>query len=91
MDDVLPPLVVLVAAPLIVMFVGWGARTVWPHLKLVCLKWRGKRRCARGQHTMREIDRRVVHDSPDGSEEEILIACRWCHDKVTLGAHELWV
>ena len=86
----LPPLLVLVAAPLIVMFVGWAARASWPHLKRACLKRRGQRRCARGQHSMRQIDRRVVHDGPDGPEEELLIACKWCSRKDTLDANDLW-
>ena len=91
MEATLPPLWVLVVAPLLVMFIGWAARTSWPHLNRACLKWRGQRRCARGQHSMRQIDRRVVHDGPDGPEEELLIACKWCGRKDTLDAHDLWM
>ena len=39
---------------------------------------------------MREIDWRVVHEAPDGPEEERLIACEWCGRKETVGAHDLW-
>ena len=39
---------------------------------------------------MREIDRRVVHEAPDGPEEERLIACGWCGRKDTVGASDLW-
>ena len=81
---------VVVAAPLLVMFVGWAARASWPHLKRAGLKWRGQRRCARGDHSMREIDRRVVPGGPDGSGEELLIGCKWCGRKVTLDANDIW-
>ena len=80
-----------IGASLVLMFVGWVAKTSWPHLNRACLKWRGQRRCVRGHHSMRQIDRRVVHDGPDGPEEELLIACKWCGQKVTLDADDLWM
>lgn len=89
MEISLPTGLVLVVTPLLVMFVGWAARTSRPHLTRACLRWRGTRRCARGQHSMREIDRRVVHEAPDGPEEELLIACEWCGRKDTVGAYDL--
>lgn len=90
MDATLPSPLVLVVAPLLVMFIGWAAKTTWPHLKRAFLKRRHQRRCARGQHSMREIDRRIVHGGPDGPEEELLIACEWCGRKDMLDAHDLW-
>lgn len=89
MEVTLPPLEVVVVAPLFVMFVGWAGRTFWPHLRRACMKRLGQRRCARGQHSMREIDRRVLAD-PDGPNEELLIGCEWCGHKLTLDADDFW-
>ena len=89
MEATLPPWVVFVVAPLLVMFVGWAGRTSWPHLTRAFLKRRGQRGCARGQHSMREIDRRVQAE-PDCLAQELLIGCRWCGHRVTLDAEDLW-